>query len=342
MNDVTVSPPRPRLGWLKASACVVLFIGAFLGTCYAVHALAPFPRVPALKQKHAFFADRKDQYEVLFIGSSRVNHQFIPLQFDREMKAAGHPLRSFNFGRDGMWPPESLYMLRELLRLQPAKLKWVFIDLMNINASLEGNEATQRAVYWHDWRHTSMAIRETAGKRMNPEEQRHEILAHARLFFQWLVSLGDGSSDLVFRLKAEKEKEQKWAKDEGYQPGPENGLNPEQTEEFNKAINGLRRTTKARPMSPILRPELLALTAEIRALGAEPIFIVAPTIYPQERYSDWPPAGITTFSFDDPDRYPQLYKPEERYDPYHLGPKGAMIFTSELSRRFLEHLGGKK
>ena len=56
--------------------------------------------------------------------------------------------RSFNFGYDGMWPPESFYLLRQLLALRPAPAKWVVIDLMDINTQLdERNNSTLRMAY---------------------------------------------------------------------------------------------------------------------------------------------------------------------------------------------------
>src|SRR6185295_4580036 len=135
----------------------VFFLVACAAGCALVGRFAPFPEVPGIFPKWSYFARNRDRIDVLFVGSSRFYHQIIPAQFD----AAVGEGRSFNFGYDGMWPPESFYLLRRLLDLRPARLKWVVIDLMDINTQLDAlNVSTLRMAYWHDLRHTALAFRD--------------------------------------------------------------------------------------------------------------------------------------------------------------------------------------
>jgi len=39
--------------------------------------------------------------------------------------------------------------------------------------------------------------------------------------------------------------------------------------------------------------------------------------------------------FDEPETWPALYRPENRFDLHHLNAKGAEIFSEELAQKFL-------
>jgi len=51
------------------------------------------------------------------------------------------------------------------------------------------------------------------------------------------------------------------------------------------------------------------------------------------------PPGMTVLAFNDPVKYPRLYQFDLHYDPGHLSPEGAQIFTKLLAQRFVEVAG---
>jgi hypothetical protein len=81
--------------------------------------------------------------------------------------------------------------------------------------------------------------------------------------------------------------------------------------------------------------------AEVRAVGAEPILVVAPTLDPRENFRELPP-GVAVWRYHDVDAYPALYDAENRYDPTHLNDAGAQIFTDLLAARFAELLNTRQ
>ena len=72
------------------------------------------------------------------------------------------------------------------------------------------------------------------------------------------------------------------------------------------------------------------------------MFVVSPDIYPSQRYSNWPPAGVTQFSYDYPETYPTLYRLEQRYDTSHLDGEGAKEFTRIFAAEFADWLKRRK
>ncbi len=98
---------------------------------WAIGRRLPFPNVPDLAARLHYYEKHRDQYDTLFIGSSRFRHQVMPEAFDAEANAEGVATRSINIGYAGMWLPESYYFLRQFLALKSTHLKWVVIEFMD-------------------------------------------------------------------------------------------------------------------------------------------------------------------------------------------------------------------
>jgi hypothetical protein len=341
-------PPLPldsrRPGLFVALRNAAVFLLGLAATCAAITAILPFPNVGNLWRKYQHLTQHKSDYSLIYIGSSRVFHEFIPQQFDAELAGRGHRVRAFNFGQDGMWPPESLYMLRQILKTRPPNLKWVLIDLMAVKGEIDGNETSRRAVYWHDLRHTLIGCQHVIQVDMEHQRTAAEKAAlcwkHLSLFVQQATSLGRGEEMLETRLKLKPEKKAEKIDDEGFEPGGRGPLKGSMLTQFNDLVRKLK-TSRARVMHPVMREALEDIISEVRAAGAEPIFVVAATMYGAERFRDWPPERVTVLRFDDPEAYPELYDPARRYDVHHLDPIGAKSFTRRLAEQFADVLERK-
>lgn len=341
----SVISPRAR-GKFAPALNAVIFLASLAVASSALTAFSPFPDLGNLSRKYQHIVRHGGDYPVIYIGSSRVFHEFIPAKFDAEMAARGKAMKSFNFGQPGMWPPESFYMLRKILATHPPNLRWVFVDLMGIRPYLEGNAETLRATYWHDIEHTWLACRHViaskeAGFRTWPEKV-GACGHHWKLCMLRASSIGAGHEQLEVLLGLKRRKTPGDIADGGYEPGDPGPLAGAQREIFFAALEGLKRNPPPRPIPGLLRDALAKITEEIRAAGAEPVFVVASTLYGVERFSDWPPAGVSVLAFDDPAKYPQLYDPERRFDPHHLDPAGAEEFTRLLAARFAELLESRR
>lgn len=332
LADFPSSPAPLRLP--RAVLNCVLFLLACAAGCAAIGRVAPFPEVPGIYPKWTHFREHRDEIDVLFLGSSRFYHQIIPAQFD----AAVGGVRSFNFGYDGMWPPESFYLLRQLLALRPPRLKWVVIDLMDINYRLdERNVSTLRMAYWHDLRHTAIAFRDILGSRFHPSQKFDLLMEHGRLCAQQLLNLGRGADALNTLLapKAPRKRGYSWTDFAGFEVGPAHGMEGSERDGFVRTVERLKKGIAPAPVRPVFRDALADLIADVRRAGAEPIFVIAPTINGAENFTEVP-GNATVFGFNDPVKHPELFDPAHHYDAWHLNEKGAVDFTRLLAEKFIE------
>lgn len=340
LPPVTAENTQPSKARRSAAGLrnVVLFCVALFG----VSAIQPRDTIPdsgLLSRKWAHFQEAGNRYSFVFVGSSRVAHHFIPEQFDATLQEAGLEMKSFNFGQDGMFPPESFYVLRKLFEETPMRPRWVAIDLMNFRPILKGNEEAERTVAWHDLRHTFMVCRMLLSPDYTKPAGEPWLLYHVRLLARRTLGIGRWQDAIRQRLKLRTPSSSQVIM-AGYNPLETREMKNTERESFINNVNELA-TTKRSDIPTVYRRELEALIALVREHGAEPIFVVSPDIYPAQRYNDWPPAGVTQFSYDRPDTYPTLYLPEQRYDASHLDGNGAKEFTRIFAAEFADWLKRK-
>jgi hypothetical protein len=82
----------------------------------------------------------KDNFDIVFVGSSRVFHGLSPRIFDHAVSASGQRWRSFNLGMDKMGMAQSMAIIRELVATGPRHLKYVFFELEPGTGTLAGGQ----------------------------------------------------------------------------------------------------------------------------------------------------------------------------------------------------------
>ena len=82
----------------------------------------------------------KDNFDIVFVGSSRVFHGLSPRSFDQTASASGQRWRSFNLGMDSMGRAQSMAIIRELVATGPRHLKYVFFELEPGTGTLAGGQ----------------------------------------------------------------------------------------------------------------------------------------------------------------------------------------------------------
>lgn len=334
-----LSVPKLPVRPVRALANAALFLITCAAVCLLLGRFAPFPEVPGIFPKWEWFKKQRDEFDVLFVGSSRFFHQVIPEQFDAEVaKAGGAAVRSFNFAYDGVWPLESFYLLRQILALRPARLKWVIIELKDIDTELdERNNATLRMAYWHDARHTLMAFDDIMARPSAWVDRRELLIGHGWLFLQQVVNVGRGADLVERRLAPPRARKTpfSWESRAGYAPGPEHEIAPDELPGYREKLERMKTLGPPEPLRPVFHDALREVIAEVRRVGAEPIFVIAPTVNPVENFTGVPD-GAPQWSYNNPTEFPALYDPAHHYDSWHLNPKGAVEFTALLAARFAE------
>lgn len=331
------SPASPQRGLWHGIVVAACFFSAAAVTASLIDVRLPFPSVPEISPRFRYFAEHKDEFDTIFIGSSRIRHQIIPEQFDREVGEGGKPMHSFNLGYSGMWPPESFYYLRQVLALRPKKLRWVVMELMDYRfGQVEGQAPTMRSVYWHDAKHTAMSMRLVAESPLPSLEKWKLIAGHAQLFLQRLANLGRGAEWVQARYFPEKKKtDLSWAKRRGFDPEPPGEWSEGTRAEFERQIRAFRLAPPIERLRPGFAIALREIDSQVEFAGAKLILVVPPTVHPEEHLAPVPPNAFGFLAFDNPAEYPRLYLPELHYDPGHLNEAGAREFTSLLAQRFV-------
>jgi hypothetical protein len=326
--------------------CVALAFGALLATSLAYHALLP-PSLPeGVAEKLEFFAKHKNEFDTLFLGSSRFYYAISPEGFDKITRENGVPTRTFNFGIDGMNPPENFYVLDQILKTEPRSLKWIFVEVDNIETKSHLKIlGTRRLLYWHDWQRTALTLK----KAMNPRSTttwyqrlnrlwtaRRELIVHLGLFEKQFTNVGR-AADFFSSLTESRGLKSDFLlgpKGDGYRLAGA-AMTPERAEKFRRTLAAEVSASGPEFIDPYAESAYRDCAARIRKLGAVPIFVVAPSIFqsPLRFRESPPPAALLVFN--DAKTYPQLYDANVRVDDQHLTTEGAAEFTRLLALEFV-------
>jgi hypothetical protein len=208
---------------------------------------------------------------------------------------------------------------------------------------------TERAVYWHDWPRTKLAL----GKALNPRGNakwyirisrlwvaRRDLTAHLKLFAQRFTSVGRGVELLFPRSderKAEAEVELGPSRD-GYRLAG-HAMSAEQAAGFQQRLAQEIAEARPKPLDPMADKAYRDYAHRIRTLGAEPVFVVPPLIFQSPvRFREPPPPPGPLLTFNDARAYPVLFETQFRIDDAHLTREGAEEFTRLLGQEFVRRV----
>jgi len=342
------SLPRPLPSFWRSLLNCGVFAAGLIGGCLLTHTVAPFPNVPDVSTKLAWLKAHRDDYDTLFIGSSRVRRQISPTLFDQQMKALGIETHSFNLGIDAMTFPELPYVLDLVLETKPERLKRVIIDLNPLRHRLlnpASGEPTLRDVYWHDFSRTAQVcesiLRHSRRDDVSPTERISQLALHCSMMLQNFSNIGRGSAWPRFEGKRRAKTPPATVAHAGFSP-VDDLMSPESAVAYTEKLAEMTALPQRVPAAhdPVLERELQRLTQKLERAGAKVFFFVGPTVSPNRPYIPSPAADAhpVTLAFDDPVKFPILYEPRHRYDLQHLNAAGANHFTELLAKRIAGYL----
>jgi hypothetical protein len=309
---------------------------AFVLACAGLNALLPFPEIYLVSSNLRFFQQHRDDFDTVFIGSSRFRHQISPGIFDRAMGETGLPTRTFNFGINGMLPPEDGYVLERLLGAGPSHLKWVFIELGELETRrVPETEGTSRSLYWHDRKRTSLVLRAIHDGR-GYWEARDLLLFHGTLFVKNFTNVGRkiDFSAWMARWKEEALSTKLGPRGDGYVPLTREMPSAEAAA-YETELKDAVDNSGSRFVSASTEQYYRQVAEEVRRAGAIPVFLMTPLTM-QIKLGFRPESGIAgnVMSFNDARAYPQLYRKEMRIDGSHLNSVAAEEFTRLIAENF--------
>lgn len=363
VSKVHVQPPVPqertrRHAVMRALANSAIGVIAFLVTCIVLRAVLPFPEIDGgVTQKFRFFAEHKDEFDTLFIGSSRIYFQISPAIFDRVTRESGLSTHSFNFGIGGMYLPESGYLLEQILKLKPRNLRWVFIEYDEMQTKWsDENQTSRRALYWADWKRVSLLLRKltdggTDSLWLPNPAKLHDIVLHQKdekstrallTFYAGQLEKNytnvSRAADVLenFFLRDTKEHRASYlgVVSDGYviKPGR---MSADQVAAYERGLADAMVHTDTHPLSRYALEAYRQCAQEVRTVGATPIFVVTPSVMQINVATDAKlPAAV--MAFNNPRIYPSLFQSSARRDAQHLTTSGAEEFTRIVAANFVE------
>jgi hypothetical protein len=287
-----------------------------------------------------------ERYDTLFVGSSRTFRGFVPAVFDAATAAAGVPTHSYNLGVPGSRATEVWRLLERVAAVRPTGWRTVFVDPEGFEVLLdEGNHLARSVIDWHDLETTLLVtdyIREQQGGRASTGQK---LWMHAVSCAYNLAGVGRAlpAVDRALGVRADPE----WVAEtlgpalDGYAPQDrecKRGFKQDR-EVFADRVDDLVLQTEAEPGEPA--PQALQVFARIEdrieALGARAVFVAQPGMFVNHDLVAAARAGTigTRVRLDQPQRFPDLFAFEARYDFNHLNALGAERYTRHLAEAWL-------
>jgi hypothetical protein len=320
-------------------------LAAFIATSALIHALLP-PIVPkGIAAKLKFFSEHKDEFDTVIIGTSRLYYSASPEIFDATTRENGLPTRSFNFGIDGMHPPENFYVLEQILKTKPRNLKWVLLELGDIQTKWDNILGTQRVVYWHDWPRTALTLKKAFNPRGNANWlikltrlwlARRDFISNLALFGKQFANVGRAAD---FLPSVERERFADAASElgphgDGYRFAGD-AMSAERAASFEQRLAHEVSEATQKYLDPATESGYRNAAQEIRAAGAAPIFVVTPIIFQTtSRFRQSPPPA-PIIAFNDARKYPAFYDVKFRIDDGHLTRPAAENLARVLAQEFV-------
>ena len=334
---------------------LLLFVLGLSVTAAVIGHFTPLPYVEIVTPKLAHYTAHGEEFDVLFLGSSRTYRQLLPEIFDQGMAEAGHPMKAFNLGVDGMRPPEDTFVLEQALAARTKPLRYVFVECNALRRALPGeDEQTLRAVYWHDWKRLSALFRRAFladEKRRNWRDRFKEVKEalpdfweHATHWTENSTGLGRGHTMLDDRLMRggppKIDYSELGKRRDGYAPFYKaQQMNAAETAAYEKVIAAMRdKPARADYADRVSQAELQEKRRLIEAAGGRMILIVPPYGGSKMFYPRPGPDAPVVLDFSDPDKFPELFHPDHRQDRGHTNIPGSVLYTRALVRTLLAKL----
>ncbi len=322
----------------------------------------PVHPVTEADRRRLVFERASPSYDTVFFGTSRTHRGLDPATFDARTAAAGRPTHSFNFGVAGLRLFEARSVLEDLLAAdRDGRLRYVFLEMPSARWAMRRvNLRSERVIRYHDWATFVSILRHRIE---DPEQSIWKGLqslipfganrANAGLgsaaFQRFAVGAGpvedfiaEGAAGLGDRRDGFQSLDRALAMSEGVEREDLESrhrllLPPPEKWEANRERLRERLSTPKRA-TDVAVAILGDLATMIEERGAIPVFYTTTSRSPHWDLIDAHERGAIPLllSFDDPDRYPELYQRNLHFDAGHLNEEGAQLYSVTLADAFLD------
>jgi hypothetical protein len=313
-----------------------------------LYAVVPQRIAPTTKAEQETLAAR-ESCQVLFVGPSYVDSQVKPPLFDAEAERIGLRARSCKYGRAGL---KGFELRRDLQRL--FRHEWPALELVVVDITLGQGIAFQnenwfkpRMLEWHTWDALPWLLGFYQRDPRSWTAKGPEAFSHLEHVAGNYLQLGRGPEllaelQLVRRLSQPDDAAVKPAPGEKEKPRVKRKRKrsrkavPISHAHYERKLKRLKeRKTRLRESGALAPSEWpLELRDMIRAYGFEAYFLHAP-VWRLTRMPKRAVRGddlLVVLDFNDPFRFPELYREEMRGKTHHLSSKGNKVYSRLLAQ----------
>ncbi|MFT5284663.1 MAG: hypothetical protein ACI8TQ_000820 [Planctomycetota bacterium] len=329
---------------------------AFATTCIGVQSAVPWPLGIGLRAKMQYFEEHADEYDALFIGSSRVFRDVMPRVIESELDALGFEFKAFNLGVGAMMDFETNHLVRSALEHPGQRLRWVFVESgrWDLAEETESNPQAKRTVEWHSPANASVVLEGLLVSDLSHLELLKSGVGHLTMFGQRFASYGRGtdmwkelSNTAAKVLEADDPNlsDAELALDWGWQKlGPDRA--PFDEAKWSRQVSTVRRNESRGDGAGavVLRKlPLESIKRQIEFIQSKVpnvVYLSLPNSKGSVLARTMSSLGIFPdyLSFDSPSVFPMLYAIDHRVDANHLNQRGATELSKLLAREIGQRL----
>jgi hypothetical protein len=302
---------------------------------------------PAVVRKQKEVIVKPNNYNPIFIGSSRTYRHIDPNLFDSLMKQETG-VTSYNLGLPATFAPEIFFCYEQMLeQLNPNRQRTIIMELQEVNLLAPKNLNSLKGTYWINNEYLIFSIKALWASPRRPLG--HKVVGTGTFFIGWF--LNHFGFNYVTEVKAEA-MDRESLEENGFSCLDESMADKEYSASLWKRRNGFladttqvaKRASGQRKVQAIISDEkaseinnvLLNKLNQLISLSAEKnvnlIFILPPRL---PSYKTVLPLGyalgnLRFFDLSSPDCYPELWMLETSFDVAHMNCDGASIYTQSL------------
>lgn len=346
----------PKKGIFNIIICLIFFCLTAIGLSNTLRYVSPEPYIPVLSDKIHYFQEHKNEFDVIFIGSSHVYRNINPIVFDTELSKHNFNYKSFNFGVSSMNLIEQRFLLQTIINEKPKNLKYIFVEpLLELNLALKNLETT-RVSYFSNWQNTSFAITYIFNLQKSLFYKINQARAFTLAFMRHLFNVGTLSSKIFDSTSINDTGELKLAnfsqqgffalddeRDESLEQNRQNFLKT--VDKYQHLLTQNYSISKSRKhlLSHMQLNVLKEMQENVSQINAQIVFMITPgftNINHASQVADTLKAKTVNYSLfnyyqGQGNDFKEIYQQQYWFDEFHLNKAGAKVFSARVAKDFV-------
>ncbi len=320
---------------------------------------------PVIANKERTYFNQINDYNVVFLGTSRINHGISPKFFDKAVntnKATKFKSRSFNFGISGGSAGEIKYVFDEILKAKPEKLRYLFIELYSIERALGDkfcveNLHTNRNKYWVNKSTYGFSLRNMwgyMGTEITTQKRWKYSFNYTVNYIENILNIGMYDSFARYYFGNDSANDGLGNQKDGYNNinkldysgvrrarkgflSSKHKVHEQKREQSIKYFDGVPQMTA---YNAAYLTQLNDMIAQAAQQGTH-VIVLAPPLLSVAAHAELSPIfralpPKNKINLVNANKVPQFYELENIWDGNHLNHKGAVLFSKELAKEFLD------